>query len=309
MTLNQLKMLVAVAKYQNITKAAIGIHVSQPSISQQLKLLEEEYGVILFKKNGQGIELTQTGQLFLENAESILTQVRKLEQNFKENYRKTRSLKIGSCLNPSVTFLPTIMAAFKMTHPEVQLSLQSGNSSTLERLVMDSELEFSLITNPTFHPALLYEPCRQCSIVVVTSPKHPLAKRAALGLAGLHGVPLVIIKSKENTGKTVAEQILEKIRKKGIELTVGLYSDSPEAAKAAIKSGVGMGLLYRDYIEPETLRGDLRIIEISELEMKVTTCIIRRKKTVLSPNGKDFLTLLRQWSRNNRQAKVSSQVL
>ncbi len=70
-----------------------------------------------------------------------------------------------------------------------------------------------------------------------------------------------------------------------------------------------MGLLYRDYIEPETLRSDLKIIKFPELEMKVTTCIIRRKTTVLSPNGKDFLTLLRQWSRNNRQAKVSSQVL
>ncbi len=58
---------------------------------------------------------------------------------------------------------------------------------------------------------------------------------------------------------------------KGIELTVGLYSESPEAAKAAIKSGVGMGLLFRDYIEPETLRGDLKIIKFPELEMKVTT--------------------------------------
>lgn len=218
-------------------------------------------------------------------------------------------MNIGSCLNPSVTFLPTIMTAFKMTHPEIQLSLQISNSSTLERLVMDSELELSLITNPSFHPDLIYEPCRECCLVVVSSPKHPLVKRAALGLAGLRGVPLVIIKSKENTGKTVAEQILEKIRKKGIDLTVGLYSDSPEAAKAAIKSGVGMGLLYRDYIEPETLRGDLKIIKIPELEMKVTTCLIHRKKTVLSPNAQYFLTLLRQWSRNNRQAKVSSQVL
>ena len=94
---------------------------------------------------------------------------------------------------------------------------------------------------------------------------------------------------------------------------VGLeYMAQCMAAHAGLEAGDAgprPGLLYRDYIEHETLRGDLKIIRIPELEMKVTTCIIRRKKTVLSPNSKDFLTLLRQWSRNNRQAKVSSQVL
>lgn len=82
MTLCQLKAFAAVARHLNETKASHELHVSQSSISQQLKLLEEECGVKLFKKIGRGVKLTEDGRLFLTDIEPVLPQLRKLQEKY-----------------------------------------------------------------------------------------------------------------------------------------------------------------------------------------------------------------------------------
>ncbi len=117
MTLYQLEIALSVAKHLSFAAAAKEHHIGQSAVSQQLKHLKEEYGVILFKKRGRGFELTQTGQLFLKNAKSILTQVRKLEQNFKKNYGNTRSFMIGGSHAASESLLPLLSAHYKGVNP------------------------------------------------------------------------------------------------------------------------------------------------------------------------------------------------
>ena len=243
MTLNQLKMIVAVAKYQNITKAAKGIHVSQPSVSQQLKLLEEEYGVKLFKKKGKGIELTQTGQLFLKNAKSILTQVRKLEQNLN-----TRSLVIGGTHAASASLLPLLSAHFKETHPLVQVTLRTDYSRELEELVLNSEVEIAVIINPAHSPSLIYEPFGQQTFVIFVSKSFYLAKRQELTLADLARAPLVIRKG--NKGGTTVDRILEVVEKRGFKLNIAMYCESIEGVRATVKAGVGLGYCAKNMWSP-----------------------------------------------------------
>ena len=146
----------AVAKYLNFTKAAQELHISQPSVFRQFKLLEQDYGLKLYKKIGRGIELTQTGKLFIRYAKEVLLQVENLDKEFRRSPSVTNgaSLKIGGSYGPSVAFLPSLLAAFKRSHSEVHPTLRSGNSRMIERMVLDSEVDIGLVTHPAASSSL-----------------------------------------------------------------------------------------------------------------------------------------------------------
>lgn len=308
MTLNQLKMIVAVAKCQNISKAAKGIHISQPSVSQQLKLLEEEYGVKLFKKKGHGIELTQTGQLFLKGAGSILFQVEKLDKKFRDNIkqRKVRSLVIGGSHAASTSLLPLLSAHFKETHPLVQLTLRTDYSRELEELVLHSEVEIAVIINSAHSPSLIYEPFGQQTFVIFASKSYYLARRQELTLAELARAPLVIRKG--NKSGTTVDKILEVVKKRGFKLNIVMYCESIEGVIATVKAGIGLGILCQEHVEPHIKSDGLKVIEISQLKMHINRFIIYHKEMPLSPNAQYFLTLLHQWPRKNIRAEAVARV-
>lgn len=312
MTLHQLEIFAAVAKHRNITKASEELHITQPSVSQQLKFLEEECGVKLYKKMSRGIELTERGQLFLTDTVPLLLQVERLKEKFKDSPTdgKVRSLVIGGSHSQSVSFLPLPLAVFKETRPQVQVTLRSDSSRMIEQSVLNSEIEIGLITNPSYFPLLIYEPYQREKLVLFIALKHPLANKKKWTLEDLSGTPLVV-KARMGGEVSRVEKILKQLENRGIQLNIVMRCESGAVIKTAVKTGVGMGILYRgDYlggdINPD--KGDLKTIEIPELKMKVDTFIIYSKESPLSHHAQDFLTLLRQWRLKTRWAKDSLRV-
>jgi len=295
MTLHQLRIFAAVARHLNVTRAAKKLNISQPSVSQQVKLLEAEYGVQLLRKAGRGIELTERGQHFLTEAGPILLQVEKLRARFgsKLNRGKAETLTLGGSYGPSASLLPLLSAAFRESHPEVEIILRTDYSRVVERLLLDSEVEIGVVVNPSSSPQVVVEPCRQEDLVAFVSTKHPLAKKRGLTLADLAQVPLVVLKGKAAEEK--AEEILSQLQKQGLNPKIAMQCESPEAMKTSVRAGMGMGVLYRDIVAPDAQRGNLKIIKIPGLKMAVATFILYSKERPLSPNAKDYLALLRKW--------------
>ncbi len=305
MTLHQLRIFAAVAKHLNITKASEALHITQPSVSQQLKFLEEECGVKLYKKMSRGVELTDRGQLFLNDVEPLLSRVERLEDQFNDRPTRKRvgPLTIGASHSQAVSFLPLLLTVFKETHPEVQLALRTETSRMIEQLVLNSEVEIAVITNPSYSPSLIYEPFRQEELVAFASLKQPLAKRQKLTLEELAQAPLVV--KRDKTGKVYrTDEILRQLEELGFELNIVLQCESAEAVKSAVKVGVGLGILYRDIVEPDVKRGELKIIKIPESKMKVDTFIIYPRERALSPHARDFLTLLRERRKKTQRTKA-----
>jgi len=306
MTFHQLRMFAAVAKHLNVTKASEELHISQPSVSQQPKLLQEECKTKLYRKIGRGIELTDEGELLLADAQPILLQVGKIRERFTSD-RKAGSLAVGGSNSQSVSFLPLLLAAFKETHPEVQLSLRTNTSREVERLVLNSEVEVGLITNPSHSTALSYELCRREKFLVFVSPSHPLAKKKELTVAQLAQAPLVFRKAK--SGGSRAWDILKQVEKRGSNLNIVMDCESTEAVKTAVGAGMGLGILYHDHVEPEIKKGKLKEIRVPELNLQLDSYIIYLKEKPLSANAKDFLALLRVWPTKTRRLKSSVRVV
>ena len=284
----------AIARHRNVTKAAKELHISQPSVSLQIKVLEKEYGLKLYEKNSKEIQLTQNGQRFIDSAQQILMQVDNLGRESKGIFRpsKTGSLTVGGGFYASVTFLPLVLKAFKKKHPDVRLCLETEATQDIEELVLQSKIDVAVIIKPAFYPTVVYEPYREEELVAVVSADHPLARRRKLAPRELADVLVVTKMAKKHP--SLMDQISSELGRQGHTMNIALQCESPAATMAAIKSGMGLGFLFREHVQADIKRGELKAIQIPGINMKFKTYIIYPKDRALSLYARDFLTLLRQ---------------
>jgi DNA-binding transcriptional LysR family regulator len=290
-TLHQLRIFGAVAKHLNVTKAAYEVRISQPTVSKQLRLLQDEFRAKFYLRVGQGIELTEEGRQFWQAVQPILKGIDRLRETFPGTAKETQFLIVGGTQSPSSSLIPEALQAFKLTHPDVQPILRTGNSPTLERMVLNSEVELALITKPSHNPRIAADPFYSEPIVAVVSAKHPLAKKEKLNQEELVKAPFIV-----RTGGTIAKRLAEI----GIKLNPVITCSSAEAVKSAVQSAVGIGLFFRHSVEPGLRQGYLRSIKIPGLkEIHVRFYTISHKGTPLSAYAKHFLGLLRQARKSN----------
>ena len=286
MTLHQLRIFECVGTLLNITKASEILHVSQPSVSQQLKLLEEEFGTKFFARLSQGVELTYEGKLFFDAVKPILTQAELVEKTFKRNPRvnQTVLLKIGGSHNVSVDVLPHLLMTFKQRHPAVQFILETNDSSVIEKRVVNSEVEIGLITNPSYRSEIVYEPYEEMQVVAFCLPINPVAGKT-LSLRELAQLPLVV-----RTGGRIEHAL----RSQRHSVNISVRCEASAAVKAAVGLGMGVGVLYRNAVASRIASGTLNLIDVPELkEMGVQSFIIFDKRKALAPIAADFLEMLR----------------
>ena len=292
MTLHQLKIFGAVAKHLNITKASREIRVSQPSVSKQLRLLENEYGLRFYVKSGRGIRLTEEGQLFQVTVKPILEQLEGLKRTFENIVAEGRakSLIVASSPSPAAFFLSAVLKSFVELHPTVHPTLRTGYPRAIKEMVLNADVEIALtITHPD-HPLIIAEPIHSEEVVAVVSARHPLAKKGKLKEAELVQAPFVIMKG---------GRIAEEIEKMGLKLNVVMWCDSIEPVKEYVRAGLGVGLFYRGSAEAGLREGYFKVIKIPRIkDIRVIYFVIYRKGIPLSTNAQDLLTLLRHWSKS-----------
>jgi LysR family transcriptional regulator, low CO2-responsive transcriptional regulator len=288
MTLHQLKIFQAVATYLSETKAAQDIRIRQPSVSKQLKLLEQSLKVQLHVRQEQGIKLTEEGRLFLKAIEPILEQVDYLESMFSETTRKMKPalLKVGGSQSPSALMLPQAFNDFKRTHPHAYLTLRIGEAPMVEQMVVHREVEIGVITSPCTNPKLASELLCSEPVVGVVASKHPLAKKSKVTLEELGRVPVVV---------KMGGRISRQLEKMGLKLNVAMQCEPIDAMKSAVESGVGMGFFYHDLVKTDLKKGYLKAIKIPLLkQLQVRWFVIYSNQLPLSRDGQDFVALLHQ---------------
>jgi DNA-binding transcriptional LysR family regulator len=296
MTLHQLKVFETVSRHLSITRASKELHVSQPSVFQQVKFLEESCGIKLYRKVGRRIELTPEGMSFRNDAVDILHKVEGLHEKFGPTAiaSQTGSLAIGGSHAISISILLSLLAAFKRAHPLVKVTLRTAISPQIERFILNSEVEIGIITNPSGTPSLQLEPYRQEKLVAFCASGFPLAKKARLTLADLADAPLII----RSGMLTTTRQHLNQLEQKGFKLNILMECESPEAVKVATMKGLGVGFVYRSRVESEIQAGSVKVLKLRGLRMAAgQSVIVYQKHNLLSTNAQHFLQLARRLHR------------
>jgi DNA-binding transcriptional LysR family regulator len=313
MTLHQLRIFDVVSRHLNITKASAELHISQPSVFQQIKSLEESCGLRLYRKVGRGIELTADGLKLQSEAREILDRVETLQRKLGASRRspETGPLLVGGSHVPSKSVLPLCLAAFKKNHPLVQITLQTKSSRSIETLVLNSELEIAIITHSSNFSELHYEPFRQEPVVFFVSARHPLASKKELTLAEIANESLIVHRGiRRGTGE-ITSDILKQIEEQGKEPNILMECSSGEAVMAAVIRGVGIGILMQAHLNDEIRRGEVKILQVSDInDLRITSFVIYQKDKALSVAAREFLDVLKRSARlrrsNNRPKSARS---
>jgi DNA-binding transcriptional LysR family regulator len=300
-TLNQFWLFAAVAKHLNMTRASEELRVSQPSISQQLKQLEDYYGNKLYRRLSKGVEITEAGRLFLRSITPILDQVAKLEGGFKPPAPKSNRemLRVGGTDNAAAELLPSLLASFRHRHPTAELEMRTRTSDQLERMLLNSGLDLAVTVRAVRSPELACESLRQEKVVMFVRADHRLAKTNELKPSDVLVEPLITRGGRGASG--VVDKALNQIRDQGLEFKVAMYCDGPTEIKAAVCQKMGVGIVFENALKAEVASGEFKILKVCGLELEGESFIVYSKKRPLSPLAHEFLELLRSVRANSEK--------
>src|SRR5262245_14417694 len=188
MELHQLAYVEAVGRHLHFTRAARELHVAQPSVSQQIRKLEEELGAPLFHRGRRGVELTEAGRLFLPHARAVLQEVTAGRTEVQELSALRRgTLRVGAPPSVGTHAFPAVLAAFSRRYPGIALVFREEGSLALGRRLVEGELDLAVVIEPVRHPALTTEPLLEERLLLAVSRTHPLAGGGRPGAGGRPG--------------------------------------------------------------------------------------------------------------------------
>lgn len=238
MTLDQLRIFVAVAARQHVTQAAQALNLTQSTVSGAISALETRHSVKLFDRVGRRIELTHAGQAFLEEAQAILRMVDKAEATLNDLSALRRGLvRIHASQTIASYWLAHRLARFRYSHPQIDVRMEIGNTAEGAAAVIAGDADIGFIEGVIDEPALSVQNVAEDLIVVVVGAAHPWASRAPVDARELFtGTGWVLRETGSGTRSTLEGAMLELgIRPSDIEIAMELPSN--EAACAAVEEG------------------------------------------------------------------------
>lgn len=282
MRLQQLRYLYEIAKQNlNLSKAAKSLHTSQPGISRQIQLLEEELGVAIFVRNGKRIaKMTPPGQAILEIAERMLRDAENLKQIGHEFSDKASGTLIVATTHTQARYaLPPVIKRFTERYPKVKLILRQGSPTQISALVSSGEADLAIATEAIeLFQDLVMLPCYQWNRSIIVPPKHPLLKQQSLTLEAIAQYPIITYDF-AFTGRSKINQAFES---KGLTPNVVLTAIDADVIKTYVELGLGIGILAKMAFDPQRDK-HLRAIDASHLfEASMTRIGISRNSYIRS---------------------------
>lgn len=288
MKIRQLHYVLEVAKRGlNVTAAAEALFTSQPGVSKQVKLLEDELGVDIFVRNGKHLaEVTPAGKRILEYAEKLLIEADNI-RNVAEEFRRSDQgeLTIATTHTQARYALPRVIQAFRKQYPKVTLHLHQGSPPQIAKMAAEGEADFAIATEAMHHfDQLVMLPCYHWNRCVLVPPSHPLAQVKRLSLKALAEFPVITY----TFGFTGRSKLDQAFAAHGLKPNVVLTAVDADVIKTYVRSGLGIGIVANMAWDSRT-DADLVRLDASHLFESSTTHIGFRRSLFLRGYMYDFM--------------------
>jgi DNA-binding transcriptional LysR family regulator len=238
MTLEQLRIFVAVAEKQHVTQAARELNLTQSATSAAVAALEERYNIKLFDRVGRGILLTHTGRTFLSEARAVLARARSAEQALRDIAGlKGAKLVIAASQTVANYWLPSRLQAFQAAHPGVNVSVRIANTERVAADVRESVADIGFVEGNIDDETLAARRIDGDALVVVVGARHPFAKLKRLPAGWMTQTPWILREPGSGT-RAMFELALRRRGFRLADLTVQLELASNEAIRTAVESGL-----------------------------------------------------------------------
>jgi len=288
MKLAQLRYLVAIVESgSSISAAAEKLHVSQPGISRQLKVLEDELGLELFVRDGRALtRLTPAGQRVFERAQRVLREtqaIRAMSLDARDPERG--SLSIATTHTQARYVLPSVIESFRKRYPKVKLHLQQGTSEQIAEMLTAGQVDIAISTGARERlPHCILLPCYEWHRRVIVPKQHPLARSKTLTLAKLSTYPLVTYVF----NMTGPASLPDAFAAAGLEPDIALTARDADVIKTYVRLGLGVGVVAAMAIDPRE-DADLVSFDAAHLFPRHLTWVGFRRGSFLRRYSLDFI--------------------
>jgi DNA-binding transcriptional LysR family regulator len=286
MDIRHLEYFSEVARHRSFTKAAQVLHVTQPTISKMIKVLEEELGVTLFCRSARQIELTDAGAAVFNQAQQILSSFQNLTFELDDVMNiKKGSIKIGLPPIASSSIFPRIIGEFNKAYPEISLQILEVGSKVVEHGIEDGTLDIGVVcTLPTKEGAFDMFSVVKDPLMVVVHPEHRLAGKETVGLAELKEESFVLYRE----DFSLHDRIVEKCLQCGFQPKVVCESSQRDFMTEAAAANLGIALLPKK-ICSELDEKKVRAIPLSEPAVYLQLVVIWKKDKYMSFAAREWL--------------------
>jgi LysR family transcriptional regulator, low CO2-responsive transcriptional regulator len=289
MTIRQLEVFLAIAHADSFSRAAERIHLSQPTLSEHMKELEEELGVPLFIRHSRSVSLTEAGRIFEDYATSVVATLAAGRHAIAElDGLKRGSIVVGASTTPGTYVLPARIAKFIEQYPGITVALRIANSRTVEERVRDGEVDLAVIGGHVLGPS---ERCVAAGILdelqLIVPLNHPV-KEASLSPARLARERLLI----REEGSATRQATERALREAGVTFRPAMELDHTETIKRAVMAGLGVAFVSRYAVEDEIQAGRLRALRVQRMNIRRHFHIIHDERRPLSASARAFIRFL-----------------
>lgn len=229
MTIRHLKIFIAVAETGQMSKAAKSCYLTQPTVSQAIRELEEHYGTLLFERLSKRLHITLSGQKLLIHAQKLLSEYTHLEESMRGESRK-KQLRIGATMTIGTCLLPKLLNTLEQELPGLLPSSFIANTSIVEKQLLDGSLDIALVEGTLTNSDLISVPAIDDYLVLACSKDHPLAKKDTITLDELSNHRFVIREKGSGTRSLFEHYATQK----HLRLQIACESNSTEAIKNAV---------------------------------------------------------------------------
>jgi len=244
MDLRHLRYFAAVADERNFTRAAERLGIKQPPLSLQIKQLEHELGSALFRRLTRGIELTEAGQLLLEEARPLLERVERLKTNVQSRARGTTGrIRVGfagaTYFQPRV---PSLIQAYRSLYPDVTLSPLQSNTPHLVNALREGEIDVAFVRPPVAEgEGISVQPLVEEQMRIVLPAQHPQARRRAVPLAALSGEMFILFP--RAIGPGLHDSIIAACQRAGFSPVLGQEAPQISSIVHLVAAGFGVSVV------------------------------------------------------------------
>ncbi len=276
MKLQQLRYIVEIQRQGlNVSEAAESLYTSQPGISKQVKLLEDELGIAIFERSGKRFTgVTEPGKVVLRIAERILSEAENLKRASAEFATgATGRLVLAATHTQARYALPVVVRDFISKHPDVKLEMHQGSPTQIAEWVLAGEADIGIATEALDqYPQLVTLPVRQWSHCVIAPDGHPITRSQPLSLAELAKWPLITYDT-AFTGRSRINRAFERL---GATPNIALTALDADVIKTYVSLGLGLGIISALAFDPQRDIGLVAVDAAHLFESNTTRLAIRR---------------------------------
>lgn len=290
MDINQLEVLVAVAREKSFSRAAEVLDRTQPAVSQAIRRLEQEVGEKLFDRSSKDGTLTFAGEVLLDYARQMLN----LRHSAQTALREMRDLHHGkvtiSANEHTVFYLLPVIQRFRKLFPLIKIEVQRGVASRIPKEITAREVELGVISFKPSDDSLRSVFVFADELALIVSPKHALAGKDIVSIKELGQETFIA----HNAPSPYRRKVIETFEQHSTKLNISVELPSLEAIKLMVEKGAGVALVPKLTAQVEIDNGRLKVLSVKEMKLERKLNIIYRKNSVLSHAAQAFLKVAKE---------------